>query len=192
MGVTRNAGRAVVMTTALLGVLASVAPSQVATNAQSRATHTVASATWAVVATTAGSAPYGTGPLVLDFGTSGVRDHFFNVVNTGSVALTGTTYSVSGAGMPNGGTVTLGACVGGVWNEATDTCTGGTATAIATSDGTFTTASVSAAGLYPQTVGAGVRLLALLSKNPKPTTTVTVGVSVSRTTQVGVGKTTNG
>src|SRR5690348_1528797 len=162
MGTARNAGRAVVASTALLGVLGAVVPSDAGTTGRASVTSSVGSGSWSVVATSASTAPYGSGPLTLNFGALGAQTIFFNAVNTGTLSLTGATYSVSATNMPNGSNVSLFACLGGVWNLITVTCVGGTATSLVTSTGALTSASLSTTGTFPQTAGAAVQILAFL------------------------------
>src|SRR5436305_13181306 len=119
MGLARSAGRAVVMTTVLSGVLAGTVPSLAGVGGTTRVSgHAVGSGSWAAVATTASTAPFGTGALALNLGLLGKQLIYFNVANAGTLSLTGTTYTLSGTNLPGGSNVTVYACVGGTWVQS--------------------------------------------------------------------------
>ena len=91
------------------------------------ASETVASGSWAAVATTATSAPYGTGALNLTFTGSGgppPAAQYFSLVNTGTLALTGATVSLS---VTPGTNTVLEVCTT-LWNAGN--CLGGTITTL--------------------------------------------------------------
>jgi hypothetical protein len=113
---------------------------------------------------------------------------YLTVSNTGSLALTGATYSMTRGGLIVG-TATIDACVGGTWNESTNACTGGVVTSVVTSGNT--PQSVSASGTYPAAVSGTVRMRVSLSAAISAVASVTLAVSVSRTTQVRAATTTN-
>jgi len=185
------------LTAAVAAALATAAvpAAGAATRGTGSAVQQVGSASWAAVATTAGSAPYGSGPLTLPFGAQATQDILFNVVNTGAVTLRGLTYSVSMANVNGNSNVTLFACVGGTFDATAYTCPSpGVLTTIVQSTGPTATAAVTQTGLYPATAGSSIQLLGEYNKSVPPPSnlTGTVGVSVSSDTQVRVGQTTNG
>lgn len=166
-----NAQRAAVVSVALCACIAATVPSYAAIATQLTVpTQQVTSGEW-------GAAPSATS---LPFGAQGVQQIFFTVANSGTLPLTGATYTLSGASFKNGMTLTLLACVGGSWDLATATCTGGLAQTVVSTTGTASTASVSAAGLLPAAVGSAVTLEAELSKAPARTTVGSVTVTVDR------------
>ncbi|MDQ1685073.1 MAG: hypothetical protein QOC82_1810 [Frankiaceae bacterium] len=135
------------------------------------------SGVWAALPTTAASAPYVPTALALTFAVAVTtpRPQYFWVVNTGTVSLTGASYTVTETGAL-GLTATVQACVGGSWNETTDACSG-TITTVATSGAGATSSTV-----VPGAPSAQVRLRALLSGAPTVTVAVvTTSISVART-----------
>lgn len=175
---------------ALLGVLLTSQAALGSGAGKATASHVVSSASWAAVASTASAPPYATAPLTLGFGATGRQVIYFDVVNTGQLTLTGASYTLSGANLPSSSTIALYACVGGTWNQSTNTCSG-TITSIVTSTGSATTVSSAAAGTYPAAVGARVTFAGYVSRTPIAGTTGTVAVAVTRSTQVAAGKTSN-
>src|SRR4051794_22413103 len=135
--------RAAVVSVALCGCLALALPSYAGiVSRQTTAAQQLGSGDW-------GATPSTTS---LDFGTPGVQQIYFTVANTGTLPLTGATYRASGSGFKVGMTLSLVACVGGTWNVATGTCTGGVVQTIVSTTGAASSASVSSAGLLPAAV----------------------------------------
>jgi hypothetical protein len=124
-----------------------------------------------------GAVPSTTTP---DFGTPGVQQLYITVANTGTLALTGTTYTVSGTNFKRNTTLSLVACVGGSWVVSTGACTGGVMQTVASSTGTATTTTASSPGTFPALVGSTVTLMAQLNKTPNKTTLGSVSVTVDR------------
>ena len=186
MNTAHQRGRAVRSLAALLAVSAVlVATGQVAavTTAaaaeQALARHSAAvtttSGSWAALPTQAASAPYVPSALALTFAVavSTPRPQYFWVVNTGTLALTGASYTVTESGSV-GITATVEACVGGTWNESTDACSG-TITTVATSGAGATSSSV-----VPASPAAQVRLRARVSGPPAViAAVVTTSISVA-------------
>jgi hypothetical protein len=104
---------------------------------------------------------------------------YFQVSNTGSVGLTGQTYTVSNSKPTNGNappTIAIDACVGAAWNTTTNTCAG-TVTRLTTSaaQGSTTVTVAIAAG-----AALSCRATPMTLPNfPQPFTT-NVSVSVDR------------
>ncbi len=137
---------------------------------------TTSSGIWAALPTQAASAPYVRSALALTFAVAVVtpRPQYFWVVNTGTLSLTGASYTVTETGSP-GISATVEACVGGSWNESTDACSG-TVTTVATSGGGAMSSSVVSAAPSAQ-----VRLRARVSGPPTVTAAVvTTSISVAR------------
>jgi hypothetical protein len=170
-------GRAIALAVALLGVLGvSTAKLALASGeaGKATATHTVTSGTWKALPTTLGSPPYLTQSLVLTFllGASPPPQYFW-VVNTGSLTLTGATYTVGITGTP-GASASISACVGGTWNETSGACSGTITTLVTTAAGS------AASAVVPAAAGASIRLRATVTSALTLADIVTVGVSVSR------------
>jgi hypothetical protein len=168
------------MSAALAGVEAATPPDATA-SIQALARHSASvattSGTWAALPTQLGSAPYVPSALTLTFAVAVTtpRPQYFWVVNTGTVSLTKATYTVTETGSL-GVTATVEACVGGSWNETTDTCSG-TITPVATSGAGATSSTV-----VPASASAQLRLRARLNAAPAVVAAVvTTSVAVSRT-----------
>jgi hypothetical protein len=181
--VTGRRRRASVVAATTACLIALTAPAWAGTKAKATHAETVTSASWgAAGATTSGSPTIGS-PFVLSWAliTLLPTSQYFKVTNTGTLALTGETYSAVNSGGP---TVKLTACVGATWNATGGTC-GGTQVSLGTSGGgstTSTTAIAVGASLSVQAQTTG--LLSLGSF----TTSVTVTAARS---QVRAGATTN-
>ena len=172
-----RAGRAIAVAGALLGVLGiSTAKLAIAggTAGNATAAQTVTSGTWKALPTTLGSPPYLTQSLVLTFllGASPPPQYFW-VVNTGSLTLSGATYTVGITGTP-GASASIAACVGGTWNESTGACSGTITTLVTTATGS------AASAVVPAAAGSSIRLRASVTSALTIADVVTVGVSVSR------------
>lgn len=166
-----NTRRAAVISVALCGFLAFALPSYAAIGTQVTVmTQQAESGQW-------GAAPSTT---TLSFGTQGVQEIYFSVTNTGTLPLTGSTYTVSGSGFKNGTTLSLLACVGGSWIIRSGACNGGVLQTIVTTTGTTTSAAVNTTGLLPDMLGTSVTLQAQLSKTPFRTSVGSVTVTVDR------------
>jgi len=164
----------------LAGVQAAT-PTEATASIQALARHstsvTTTSGIWAALPTQLGSAPYVPSALTLTFAVAVTtpRPQYFWVVNTGTVALSKATYTVTETGAL-GVTATVEACVGGSWDETTDACSG-TITTVATSSGGATSSTV-----VPGSASAQVRLRAKLNGAPAVTAAVvTTSVAVART-----------
>jgi hypothetical protein len=171
-----------IATTCLVAIAAPAWGGIKATNAQSE---TVTSASWgAAGATTSGSTTLGS-PFVVSWAliTLFPTSQYFKVTNTGTLALTGETYTTVNSGGP---TVSLTACVGGTWNSSSGVCpSGGTQVSLGQSGGGATTSTTaipvgSSLSVRAQTTG-------LLSLG---TFTTSVTVTAARS-QVRAGTTTN-
>ncbi|XAS68275.1 hypothetical protein V3C33_02815 [Micrococcaceae bacterium Sec5.7] len=177
MPLQRISSRAVaaVPATALLLCLA-VTPAQATGKAEARSVSQQAGAgSWGAVATTNTAAPYGTGPLALQF--TGLllvlpSPKFFNVANTGTLTLTGATYTATTT-QP---AAVVEACSTS-WNESNNTCPSGTITQIVQ-----TGTGPSASTFVPVNAGAAIRLRARITSllSLGIAATVTIGVSVDR------------
>ena len=162
-----NTRRAAVVSVALCGSIAFAVPSYAAIVTRVPvSTQQVDSGQWGAVPSTTS----------LTFGALGVSQMYFTVTNTGTLPLTGATYTVSGSNFKVGMTLSLLACVGGTWNMTSGACVGGTVQTIVSTTG----AAASAAVTSPAAVGAGTTLQASLSKNPARTTAGSVTVTVDR------------
>jgi len=135
-----------------------------------------------------GSGQWGAAPstTTLSFGTLGVPQIYFTVTNTGTLPLTGATYTLSGTNFKVGMSLSLLACVGGSWNMTSGACIGGTPQTVVTTTGAAASAAVTA----PAAPGAVTTLLAQLSKAPGKTTVGSVTVTVDRS-QVRAATVTN-
>jgi hypothetical protein len=163
--------RAAIVSVALCGFLALATPAYAAIDMQlTSTTQQLGSGEW-------GAAPSTTS---LGFGTQGVTQIYFTVANTGTLPLTGATYTVSASGLKTGTTLSLVACIGGVWIVSTNTCSSGVTQPIVTTTGNASSAAVTAGGMVPALVGTTVTVQALLSKNPARTTVGSVTVTVDR------------
>lgn len=133
---------ATALAVALVGVPL-VAPAGASLRASNGATSTqaVSSATWSAIPTLTPSGAPAPGTVSIEFSRTLIvttAPQYFYVANTGTRALVGTSYTVTGiAGALLGNPViTLRACVGGTWNTSSDACTG--TGAVDTVVGTFT------------------------------------------------------
>jgi len=183
----RQSGRAVRSLAALLALSAgllttlqagTVTTATAAEQALARrvAATTTTSGVWAALPTQAASAPYLPAALALTFAVSvsTPAPQYFWVVNTGTVSLTSATYTVTETGVA-GITATVEACVGGVWNESTNACSGAVTT-VATSGAGATSSAV-----VPAAPSAQIRLRARVSGPPLATAAVvTTSIAVAR------------
>ncbi len=135
----------------------------------------VASATWSVVATPLGAAPQN-GPLIMAWNVSGGTAYqYFELVNTGSLALSGETFRVINVYNKTGNvkppTVTFDACIGGTFNTSTTACSGTIRNIGSTSTEVFTT--------LHNAIAAGGRFAIRASTPPGASSSYTTTVSVS-------------
>lgn len=158
----------------VLGVSVHSASASVSATARSVAQQ-VNSGSWGAVASENDSPPFGTGPYSMTFDQKKVSQNFFSIRNSGSLTITGATFTI--AASPNSPTVTVEACSTS-WDETANTCTnsGNIFPIVSTST---TPATVSSP---PVASGASFRLRATLTNYKKQDLpiTATVGVSVDR------------
>src|SRR4051794_17314169 len=125
--------RAAVVSVALCGCLAFALPSYAAiSNQVPTRTQQLGSGEW-------GAAPSTTS---FAFGTQGVSAMYFTVTNTGTLPLTGATYTASASNLKVGMTMSLVACVGGTWVIASGACNGGVMQTITSTTGPASSAAV--------------------------------------------------
>lgn len=180
MGAHPPSRAAATLAAAALLVCTCLTPAEAASTAQASSAGVAASSgSWGAVATTNTTAPYGTGTLTLPLpnaGTVGQPSYppqFFTVGNTGTLTLTGATYTATGT--PTTATFTLESCTAG-WNEAANTCPGTITTVLTTAT------SPQASTIVPAGAGQGIRLRAsvagTIAKQTVPA--LTIGLSVTR------------
>lgn len=128
------------------------------------------SASWAVVATTASAAPYGSGPLTLSFrkAAKAAPPQYVNLVNTGTVALRQAQYSLTPTPLQD---VVLEGCTG-TWDERRDTCSG--TIVLLTTAAASTTSS-----FVPGAPGSSRRVRVRLTSSTPPDTTVVLDARTS-------------
>ncbi|MEN8582820.1 hypothetical protein ABFP37_08950 [Burkholderia sp. RS01] len=170
---------AVIIAAALLPCLVA-APAHAAIKAGAvSGTQAAGSGQWSAVATTAGAAPFGTGALALTFTAAGTDRQYFNVVNTGTLSLTGETFTAtttrSSAAVERCSTT---------WDESTGTCPSGTITTVMN-----TGASPTALNAPLAATGTKIRLRVRITAAIQRDSTITIGVTVSRS-QVRTANTT--
>lgn len=142
----RRAARAFVLLSLVAGVLAGVHPALAAALAVARADSSATAGSWGVAAAAVGGAPVVGQSFTVQWVPA--TTVYFDVVNTGTVALSGTTWTGTNSKASNGAAppeVAFDACVGGTWNTTTGTCSGTVSRVAATSGGTFTVASTTTA-----------------------------------------------
>jgi len=133
-------------------------------NGRGTGTVTASSGTWAAVATTTGTPPYG--PVTLTF-TKTSTVQYLTILNTGTLDLTGVTTQITLSAKVTG---SLTACSTS-WNQATGLCPG-TTTPLDTSTAGATTTAI------PLPVGGQLSVKATAAA--KSSMTMTVDVSVPR------------
>lgn len=164
------------MTAVAVTLLVLPAVATTAAFAMSRATSsgtvTASTATWGAVATTASAAPYSSSALVLTYAKNGTKApaaQYFWLVNTGTLALSSVTGTVTSSVAGKAETCS------GTWNETTGVCVG----TVGTLDTTTAGGTVAAVSLAP---GARTRVKASLTAAlPPATATMTVSLAVPRT-----------
>ncbi|WP_427006418.1 hypothetical protein [Pseudarthrobacter sp. H2] len=182
---------------AALLVCTSFTPAEAAVTARATSVSRAAgSGTWGAAATTDPAAPPGS-PLTLAFTNNGNPAHpsftpqYFTVRNTGTLAITSGTYTLTPAAPDTVGFV-VESC-SGTWNETADTCTGTITTTLTAPSGSTPTTTTSPT--IPTASGTTIRLRATVNANgniPNNTTqTLTIAVTVNRT-QVRTATTTGG
>lgn len=180
---TRARCVASLLATAAATSLALAQPAFAATHGKSTRSQTVTSASWgAAGAPTSGSPTLGT-PFVLNWSliTLLPTSQYFKVVNTGTLNLTGETYTSVASGGP---TVALTACVGATWNAGSGSCGGSQVSLGQTGGGATTVSTAIAAGA---SLSVRAQTTGLLSVG---TFTTSVTVATTRS-QVRSGTTTN-
>jgi hypothetical protein len=166
--------RAAVVATAATALIVVGAPAWAGINATvTRTAESVTSASWgAAGAATAGTPTSGQAYVITWSGLLlGTSSQYFQVVNTGTLDLTGETYAATDSG--GTATVTLTACVGATWSASTGKC-GGTQVALDTSGGSSTTAST------PIPTGSTLSVRAQASGIALGTFTTSVSVTTTR------------
>jgi hypothetical protein len=171
---TRTARSALVPLAVLVVLLGHPATAAAATAAAATsAAQSAGSGTWAIVATKLTSAPYVNAALTLTYAKSSVTPQYLWSVNTGTLPLLGSTYTLT----TTSAAIKVEGC-STTWNESTGACTSGTITSIVT---TLTSPiSTLLAVAVPQAVGSRDRLKVTPTVSPTVATTVTLGVTVSR------------
>ena len=172
---------------AVVGVMSVVIPAAAAPGAMARASGPVTTATWSVVTITAGTAA-ASGALAIDWSRiKGTSYSFIDSVNSGTVAVSGFTYTLSTVRNGQGGqpfpTITLDACSGAQWDTAANTCTG-TVVRVGSSTG-GSVVVITALG-----VAGRLSLRATSSGPPGSSFTTTISTVVARS-DVRAGQTTN-
>lgn len=168
-----------VLSLALGAVLALPASALAAVAATNSAAVGMSTATWAAVATSRnGSAGNSAYTYTYVRGSSGsARNALFDIVNTGSVPLSGVTLSLTNTQDRPSGNVTVTACVNGAWtgSGSSYTCSGQQRSLGSVSrDG----GSISATLAIPS--GARVSLRAQTTRSGSTTPSARVNVAVSR------------
>jgi hypothetical protein len=164
-------------------LLVVVAPAWGGVRANSVSAESVTSASWGAAGSTTNGSPTPGSPFTISWAiiTLLPTSQYFKVTNTGTLALTGETYSAVNSGGP---TVVLTACVGAAWSATTGAC-GGTQVSLGQSGGgavTSTTAIPVGGSLSVRAQTTGLLSLGTF------TTSVTVDAARS---QVRAGTTTN-
>jgi hypothetical protein len=133
----------------------------------------VGAGTWSAVATTAGAAPYGNGPLALNFARSSlIKFAFFNLANTGTLPLLSASLAVTV--IPATATVVIESC-SVAWSENLNLCFGGTIRTVVSSATPSTTTMA-----FPSASLSSVRLRATLTILSAVDVSATINVSVPR------------
>jgi len=138
----------------------------------------VASASWGATPAANGSTPTPGSSYVITWNLTGALIYqYFQIANTGTLALTAQTYSAVNSKPTNGNappTIGIDACVGATWNTLTGACAG-TVVRITASNQSATTASIP----IPAGTSLSVRAAPITLPNfPQPYTT-TISVTVT-------------
>ena len=143
---------------------------------------------WSAVAVPQGAAPI-PAPLVMSWNVNqGTAYQYFDIVNTGSLSLSGQTFAVTsvydkgGRGKPP--TVTFEGCINGTWSASTQTCSGSVINMGSTTSELFTSLST------PIHVGNRLSARAKTSPGASNSYITTVNVQISRS-QIRSGTTSN-
>lgn len=166
-----RAGAAAVATALLLCTSLAAANAASSAKAESGAA-VVISGSWGAVATTKTAAPYGSGPLQLNFRPLDTRPQYFSVANTGTLPLIAQTLRAA----TDSSSAAIEAC-STTWDEITGSCLSGTITTV------VSTATGSGSAVFPAPLpdrGSLIRLRALLVGSNLLGTTVTIRVDVTR------------
>lgn len=138
----------------------------------------VGTAVWAALPTQAAGPPYPTGPLTLTFtGPGQPAPQYFSVVNVGTIALTGASYTATASGKS---IATLSACVGGTWNQTTGSCNGGRVSIL-----------TGASTVAPAAPGSALVVQCAVKVKGGTPVTVSVSVSVDNATDIRPPQTVN-
>ena len=180
MGASRRTLRGAVLAVVAALVAGLAAPALAAVVARTLETTQAASASWGAAAGPVGGPP-ARGDYVVRFpGGTPPPPQFFEVFNTGGLALTSQTYRAVNSKATNGNappTVTLDACVGGRFDTITALCIGGTLVTLTNSDVASTTAPLALAVGQVVHVRAAPSRLANYPQEYQTTVTVTVARS---------------
>ena len=171
---------AVLLATAAAAVVPAVSPALAATRAVASADLPAASGRWGAAVTSAGATP-ATGTAHTIAWVPPLTALYLDVVNTGTLALTGTTWTATNTKPTNGTAppeIAFDACVGASWSALLGTCAGTVVRIGATSGGTLTVATTTTA-----TAPGGrlsVRAVPTSLLNFPQSFSTTVGLSVAR------------
>jgi len=171
----RATRRAAVPAALLVGACLLATPASARESGEAPSTGAASSGSWGALASLSATPPYAYASVTRTVSSNtGVLGY---LVNTGSIPLSGATYSLTLTGK-NGGSVALQTCTGGTWTASGSTyaCSGGTVATIASV--TMGTTTTTAASTVPATPGA---TMAILIKDTNASGTLTIGVSVART-----------
>lgn len=178
---------AIISTLSILGavLLAVIASTGVVALARAETRHsiTIPADRWSAVAVPRGGSP-GSGPLTMSFHVNrGVPRQYIDVVNTGTLALTGQSYVIRAANGASTPQLTLEACSNGSWSPTDHSCSGTVVTMGTTSSGpTIAFAS-------PLAPGGRLAVRATTSPSTASKTTIILDVKIARS-QIRAGATT--
>lgn len=164
-----------------------IGPANAAISLRMGSSASVRSASWGAVATPAGSGAT-SGTMIINWSSiKGVPYEFIELVNTGTLDLSGATYTVTTIATQNGNqklpSVTLDACSGGSWAGSSNTCSGTTVRLGSTVSGSFS-------GTVGLSSGGRLSVRATSSGSPGANFATTLSVKVSRN-QARAGRVTN-
>ena len=173
----RLAVRALALAAGGAAVATAAAPADAAVDARASRAVAATSASWGASGAPIGGAAVTGSPYVVNWNAGAIGAQYFQIRNTGSVALTGQTYTATNSKTTNGQVppvAALDACVGSTWTVGV--CTG-TVVRLATSDAgpnTVTTAIAAGGAL-------SVRIQPVTLANFPQSYTTSISVSVTRT-----------
>jgi hypothetical protein len=177
--------RAAILLAALLGLsgLWTGAAWAASLKASTTGTETVSTGDWEVVASTAASNPTHAALSLAVPATGSFA--YFQLFNTGTVALAGYTITTKGASCSTACTLTLMAC-SVAWNQTANTCSGTKTTIVnaATLNGTVVTNTVSTAAAVPVNPNAIIYVQAEKTQTGADTVAVNTSVASAPTRQI--------